>query len=94
MWPTASVWGNALLIAAAGAALVMAAAFGRAVGDSPAGIRLLRWSPLGVAFVVVAYVGVALVATPRAPPEPCIYSSEHPSGCQEGLASPARGPSI
>ncbi|HQS17202.1 hypothetical protein [Reyranella sp.] len=94
MWLTASVWGNALLIAAAGAALVMAAAFGRAVGESPAGNRLLRWSPLGVAFVVVAYVGVALVTTPRTPPESCIYSSEHPSGCQEGVASPSRGPSI
>lgn len=94
MWPTASVWGNASLIAAAGAALIMAAAFGRAVGDSPAGKRLLRWSPLGVAFVVVAYVGVALVTTPLTPPESCIYSSDHPSGCQEGVASPSRGPSI
>ncbi len=93
MWPTASVWGNALLIAAAGAALIMAAAFGRALGDSPVGGRILRWSPLGVAFVVVAYVGVALVATPRTPPESCIYSGEHPSGCQEGVALPSRGPS-
>jgi hypothetical protein len=94
MWPTAGVWGNALLIAAAGAALIVAAAFGRAVGDSPLGNRLLRWSPLAVAVVVVAYVGVAMVSAPRPSPEPCIYTSEHPSDCPEGVASPSLGPSI
>lgn len=94
MWPTATVWGSALLMAAAGAALILAAAFGRAVGDSAAGRRILTWSPVAVAFVVLAYVGVALVTTPSTPPEACIYSSEHPSGCQEGVASPSRDPSI
>lgn len=94
MWLAAGLWGDALLIAAAGAALIMAAAFGRAVGDSPVGSRLLRWSPLGVAVVVVAYVGFALVTAPRAPPESCIYSREHPSDCPQGVASPSRRPSI
>ncbi len=93
MWSTASVWGNALLIAAAGAALIMAAAFGRALGDSTTGRRLLIWAPLGIVFVVGTYVGIALVATPSASPVSCIYDSEHPSDCQEGVASPSRAPS-
>jgi uncharacterized membrane protein YjfL (UPF0719 family) len=94
MWPMASVWGNALLIAAAGAALILAAALGRAIGDSPAGRRLLAWAPLALAFVVVAYVGVALLTPPSRPTVSCIYDSEHPSECREGVASPSRGPSI
>ncbi len=94
MWPAAPVWGNAMLIAAAGAALVLAAAFGRAMGNSPVGRRILYWSPLAVAFVVFTYVGVALVTTLSTSPGSCIYSSEHPSDCQEGVASPSRTPSI
>lgn len=92
--PPVSIWGNALLIAATGAALILAAAFGRAMGHSAVGRKLLSWSPLAVALVVVAYLCVAAVLTPAAPPEPCIYSSEHPSDCEEGVPSPSRGPSI
>lgn len=83
------MWGNALLIVAAGAALVLAAAFGRALGESAAGRKLLRWSPVAVAAIAVAYLGVALVMTPSAPSDPCIYSSTHPSDCQEVAPTPA-----
>ncbi len=81
MWPTATLWGNALVIGAVGSALILAAAFGRALGDSAAGGRVLRWSPVALAIVVVGYVGVGLLATPSAPTERCIYSREHPSDC-------------
>lgn len=91
MGPTANVWGNALLIAAAGAALILAAAFGRTFGASPAGRKLLSWSPLAVALVVVAYLGVALIRMPGAPSDPCIYSNAHPSDCRDGGAPSSRG---
>lgn len=81
MWPTANLWGDALVIAALGSALILAAAFGRALGDSGAGRKVLGWSPVALAFVVVAYVGVGLLMTPPAPTESCIYNGEHPSDC-------------
>lgn len=81
------IWGNALLIAAAGAALILAAAFGRMLGETAVGRKLLRWSPLAVAAIAVTYLGVALVLTPTARPESCMYSSEHPSDCRQVVRS-------
>lgn len=87
MWPTATVWGNALMIAAIGSALILAAAFGRALGDSTTGRKALQWSPLVLAAIVMGYVGVGTLTAPPVPTQGCIYDSEHPSDCNEGERS-------
>lgn len=84
MWPTATLWGNALMIAAMGSALILAAAFGRALGDSAAGRKALQWSPVVLAAIVIGYVGVGTLTAPPVPTQGCIYDSEHPSDCKEG----------
>lgn len=84
MWPTATLWGNALVIAAIGSALILAAAFGRALGDSSTGRKALQWSPVVLAVIVIGYVGVGMLAVPSVPTHGCIYDSEHPSDCKEG----------
>jgi|GEM_PF-2426021 len=81
MWPTANLWGNALVIAAMGSALILAMAFGRALGGSAIGRQALHWSPVVLAVVVLAYVGVGLLMAPAVPSQHCIYDSRHPSGC-------------
>lgn len=91
MWPTATLWGNALMIAAMGSALILAAAFGRALGDSAAGRKALQWSPVVLAAIVIGYVGVGTLTAPAVPTQGCIYDSEHPSDCKEGDRSAPPG---
>lgn len=83
MWPTDSVWGNALLFAAAGYGFVAAAALGSVLGRSSRGRRFLMAAPLALGGLLAAYIAASLLtATANKPSEQnCIYSDEHPSDC-------------
>jgi hypothetical protein len=83
MWPTDNAWANALVFAAAGYGVVLAAAIGSLLGRSSRGRRLLKAAPLVLAGILMAYLASALLILPTNEPEDdCIYSSAHPSDCK------------
>lgn len=82
MWPTDNAWANTLVLAAAGYALVLAAAFGSLLSQSPRGRMVLKAAPLVLAGLLVIYLASALlIFPPEKRDEHCIYSSAHPSDC-------------
>lgn len=81
MWPTASLWGNALIFAAIGFGGLVCAELGRVLGASAGGRKALRRAPIVLACLIVVYVGLVLVVTPRPAPQACPYNAEHPSEC-------------
>lgn len=82
MWPTDNAWANTLVFAAAGYALVLAAAFGSLLGQSSRGRTVLKAAPLVLAGLLVIYLASALlILSVEKRDEDCISSSAHPSDC-------------
>ena len=81
MWPTDNAWANALVFAAAGYALVLAAAFGSLLGQSSVGARCSRPHRWCLLILVVDLASALLIFSAEKWDEDCIYSSAHPSDC-------------
>jgi hypothetical protein len=81
MWPTDDIWGNALVFAAAGGALILAAFLGSVLGRSEQGRRIMKAASLGVAVLIVLYFAVAMHARFSGAAKECIYAPAHPSDC-------------
>ncbi|WP_421994034.1 hypothetical protein [Reyranella sp.] len=81
MWPTESIWGNVLIFAAVGYAMILSAALGSVLGQSGAGRKVLGAAPFVLAVALVAYVGTSLVLADRPGPTDCLYDKSHPSEC-------------
>lgn len=81
MWPTDDILRNALIFAAAGAALMVAALLGSVIGRSSEGRKAMKVASIGLSVLIVAYVATALYATWSGPEKDCIYAPRHPSDC-------------
>jgi hypothetical protein len=81
MWPTDDIWANALIFAATGGALIVAAVVGSVLGRSSEGRRAMKAASIGLGVLIVCYVAVAMYATSSKPEEDCIYAPAHPSNC-------------
>jgi hypothetical protein len=81
MWPTSDIWTNSLLLAAGGAALILAAALGSVLGQSEGGRRIMKAAPIALCMLIGAYVAVAMYGQSSKPGKECIYAEAHPSDC-------------
>jgi hypothetical protein len=82
MWPTDDILRNALIFAAAGAALMVAALLGSLLGRSSGGQKAMKVASIGLSVLIVVYVGAAMYAAWPEPGEDCIYAPKHPSDCK------------
>jgi hypothetical protein len=81
MWPTEDILRNALIFAAAGAALMVAAWLGSVLGQSSEGRKAMKVASIGLSALIVAYIATAAYATWSGPEKDCIYAQKHPSDC-------------
>jgi hypothetical protein len=81
MWPTNDVWMNALMVAAGGSAMILAAALGSVLGRSAGGRKAMKAAPVALCLLVGVYVAVAMYGGSSEPRKECIYAAAHPSDC-------------
>jgi len=81
MWPTEDILQNALIFAAAGAAVMLAALLGSVLGQSSEGRKAMKVASIGLSVLIVVYVATAVYATWSGPGKDCIYAPRHPSDC-------------
>lgn len=81
MWPTDDILRNALIFAAAGAALMIAALLGSVLGRSSEGRKAMKIASIGLSVLIAVYVRAAVYAGWPAPDKDCIYAPRHPSDC-------------
>ncbi len=65
MWPTTSLWPNALALAVIGAAIILCAQAGRVIGATMEGRRVLRLASAVLVLLLVAYLGAAWIGRHR-----------------------------
>ncbi len=82
MWPTDSLWANALIFAAAASAVVLFAALGGVLSQSASGRKALKLAPAILAGAILAYVALSLWSAPHQQIDKCIYAIGHPSQCE------------
>ncbi len=81
MWPTDDVLRNALIFAAAGGALMVAALLGSVLGQSSDGRKAIKVASIGMSALIVVYIATAVCASWSGPDKDCIYAPRHPSNC-------------
>lgn len=89
MWPTDDILRNALIFAAAGAALMLAALLGSVLGQSSEGRKAMKGVSIGLSVLIVVYVATAVYTSLSGPDEDCIYAPKHPSDCRPPAAKGA-----
>lgn len=82
MWPTDNILRNALIFAAAGAALMVTALLGSLLGRSSEGRKAMKVGSIGLSILIVVYLAAAIHATWTEADEGCIYAPKHPSDCK------------
>lgn len=81
MWPTHSIWANALLYMACASAAILCVGLGIALGNSRGGRLFMKAAPLVAATLITAYVAIGLLQSTGSSFEHCIYAAAHPSDC-------------
>ncbi len=82
MWPTDDIRANALIFAAMGAALILAALLGSVLGRSEEGRRLMKAASIGLGILIVLYIAAATYMPSSEPDKECLYAPTHPSDCR------------